>query len=104
MPKNESHAGISFKLSVEQEMLQSLAREFARKEIRPISSHHDHSGEFPIEVLKKAWEQGLMNTHIPEAYGGMGLGVLDGVLLAMLNPGQVVSARLGATERRKDQR
>ncbi|MEE2756354.1 MAG: acyl-CoA dehydrogenase family protein [Myxococcota bacterium] len=72
---------MDFSLSQEQEQLRDLAREFARNEIRPVSAHHDHTGEFPSGVLKKAWELGLMNTHIPEAYGGMGLGVVDGVLM-----------------------
>lgn len=80
-----SNSGISFKLSEEQSALQSAARTFAREVIRPVSSHHDHSGEFPIETLQAAWEQGLINTHIPEEYGGMGLGVLDGVILAEEN-------------------
>ena len=35
---------------------------------------------FPT-VLRKAWELGLMNTHVPEEYGGSGLGVMDGVLI-----------------------
>lgn len=34
-----------------------------------------------IEVIKKAWELGLVNTHIPAEYGGLGLGVLDGAIV-----------------------
>ena len=37
---------------------------------------------FPRAICRKAWELGLMNTHIPGAYGGPGLGVLDGCLVA----------------------
>lgn len=77
--------GICFKLNDDQEALQRMARTFAKEKIRPISSHHDHSGEFPMAVLKEAWELGLINTHIPENYGGLGLGVLDGVVLAEEN-------------------
>ena len=72
---------MDFSLSQEQQQLRELAHEFAKNEIRPASPHHDQTGEFPTEVLKKAWELGLMNTHIPEAYGGMGLGVTEGVLM-----------------------
>ena len=82
---SNQNAGISFKLSEDQEALQQAARTFAQDRIRPISSHHDHSGEFPMEVLQEAWSQGLINTHIPEEYGGLGLGVLDGVILAEEN-------------------
>ena len=72
---------IGFGLSEEQRELQRLAREFAEKEIRPRAQHHDETGEFPREICQKAWELGLMNTHIPEEYGGLGLGVLDGALI-----------------------
>ena len=72
---------ISFELSDDQKSLQELARKFAKEEMAPKAEHHDHTGEFPFEVTKKAWELGLMNTHIPEAYGGMGLGVLDGIII-----------------------
>lgn len=77
--------GICFKLNDDQEALQRMARTFAKEKIRPISSHHDHTGEFPIKVIKEAWALGLINTHIPESYGGLGLGVLDGVVLAEEN-------------------
>ena len=73
---------IDFSLSEEQQQLQALAREFAQKEIVPQAAHHDQTGEFPRDICRKAWELGLMNTHIPAEYGGAGLGVLDGCLLA----------------------
>jgi acyl-CoA dehydrogenase len=73
---------IDFSLTEEQQQLQALAREFTQKEIVPRAAHHDANGEFPREICRKAWELGLMNTHIPEAYGGAGLGVLEGCLIA----------------------
>jgi acyl-CoA dehydrogenase len=73
---------IDFSLSDEQQQLRALAHEFAEKEIVPRAAHHDQTGEFPREICRKAWELGLMNSHIPEAYGGPGLGVLDGCLIA----------------------
>jgi len=73
---------VSFTLSDEQKQIQSLAAEFAEREIAPKAAHHDRTGEFPREICKKAWELGLMNGHIPEAYGGLGLGVFDSCLVA----------------------
>ena len=73
---------VDFELTDEQKQLQDLAREFAANEIVPKASHHDQTGEFPREICRKAWDLGLMNTHVPEAYGGMGLGVLDGAVIA----------------------
>src|SRR5258706_13174153 len=58
--------------SEEQQALAQTAREFTRKEIVPKAGHFDESGEVPKEILKKAWETGLMNIEIPEAYGGVG--------------------------------
>ncbi|KAI9350839.1 acyl-CoA dehydrogenase/oxidase [Obelidium mucronatum] len=71
-----------FSLSPEQLELQELAKSFTAKEITPNAAHHDRTGEYPTEILKKAWEVGLLNTHVPEAYGGLGLGVLDCSLIS----------------------
>ncbi|KAI9164375.1 hypothetical protein H9P43_008214 [Blastocladiella emersonii ATCC 22665] len=75
-------AGVSFVLSETQREFQELARKFAAEEIIPKAAHHDRTGEFPKEIIKKAWELGLVNIHIPEAYGGLGLGVFDGALIS----------------------
>ena len=72
---------IDFSLTEEQAQLQELARKFAREEIIPNAAAHDLTGEFPREIVRKAWEIGLMNTHVPAEYGGAGLGVLDGCLI-----------------------
>jgi acyl-CoA dehydrogenase len=72
---------IDFSLTEEQVQLQELARKFAREEIIPKAAYHDQTGEFPREIVRKAWEIGLMNTHVPVEYGGAGLGVLDGCLI-----------------------
>ncbi|KAI0244800.1 hypothetical protein L0F63_002220 [Massospora cicadina] len=71
-----------FDLGPEQKEFQQLARKFAAEEIIPAAPHHDKTGEYPVDILKKAWELGLMNTHIPQKYGGLGLGVLDGTIIS----------------------
>ncbi|MCK6502320.1 acyl-CoA dehydrogenase family protein [Myxococcota bacterium] len=73
---------MSFRLSDEQESLRALAHEFAENEIRPVAPHHDETGEYAWEVLRKAHELGLMNTHIPAEYGGLELSAVDGILIA----------------------
>jgi acyl-CoA dehydrogenase len=72
---------IDFSLTEEQTELQKLAREFAQREIAPRAAYHDETGEFPMEIVRKGWDIGLMNTHIPEEYGGLGLGVMEGCLI-----------------------
>ena len=73
---------IDFSLNEEQKQLRELAHEFAVNEIVPKAAYHDETGQFPLAICRKAWELGLMNTHVPEAFGGAGLGVLDGCLIA----------------------
>ncbi len=73
---------ISFSLTDEQKELQRLAKEFAIKEIRPHAEEHDKTGDFPINIAKKAFEIGLMNLNIPTEYDGAGLKVLDEVIIA----------------------
>ena len=73
---------IDFKLSDEQLQLQDMARKFTKEEIIPKSrAQHDKDGKYPVEIAKKAWELGIMNTHVPAEYGGMGLGVLEGCII-----------------------
>jgi len=73
---------VSFGLSDEQLALQELARDFAKNEMRPVAPHHDETGEYPYDVLKKAHALGLLNTHVEAAYGGLDLGAVEGVIIA----------------------
>ena len=68
-------------LTQEQRDLQKLANDFARDVVRPGAPHHDETGEWPNAIMKQAWELGLMNIHIPESAGGLGLGTFEGVLI-----------------------
>ncbi len=72
---------VDFTLTDEQKNLRELAHDFAAKEIRPVAWEYDKDGTWPQDILQKAWEVGLMNTHISEEYGGPGLGYLDGCLI-----------------------
>ncbi|MDX6652378.1 MAG: acyl-CoA dehydrogenase [Solirubrobacterales bacterium] len=72
---------VDFTLTDEQKDLRELAHNFAEKEMRPVAWEYDRDSTWPQEVVEKAWEVGLMNTHIPEAYGGPGLDYLSGCLI-----------------------
>ncbi len=65
-----------FGLSPEQKEFQAVARKFAREEIMPVAAHHDRTGEYPKELVKKAWELGFLNPHIPTELGGLNLDIL----------------------------
>src|SRR3954466_5070925 len=78
----EQHTGgISFALSDEQKALRELAREFAEKEIRPKAAEYDEHSTHPADVIAKAHEIGLMNVHLPEELGGLGLPGFAGMLI-----------------------
>ena len=76
-----TQTGISFALTDEQRELRRLAREFAEKEIRPKAAEYDEHQTHPADIVAKAHEVGLMNPHIPEEYGGLGLPGFDGMLV-----------------------
>jgi acyl-CoA dehydrogenase len=76
-----SATGVSFALTDEQKALRDLARDFAAKEIRPKEAEYDEKMHHPVDVVAKAHELGLMNLHVPEEYGGLGLSCFDGMLV-----------------------
>src|ERR1700690_3303856 len=69
-----------FPLSNEHLMIRDTTRDFAQKEIAPIASQFDESGEFPYETVKKMGALGLMGIEVPEEYGGGRMDTLSYVL------------------------
>jgi butyryl-CoA dehydrogenase len=59
-------------LTDEQRMIQTVARDFAAKEVRPIAEAIDRDARFPQETVRRMGELGLLGIAIPEAYGGSG--------------------------------
>lgn len=74
-------SGHNFDLTDEQKEFRDLARKFTAEEIIPNAAHHDKTGEYPWEIVKKAQELGLINAHVPEKYGGLGLGCIEGCMI-----------------------
>ncbi len=60
----------------EHEMIQQAARDFAQNEIAPIAEHHDQTGEFPLNTVRKMGQLGFMGIEVPEEYGGAGMDTL----------------------------
>ena len=73
-------AGPNLDLTEEQKMIRDAARDFAQNEIAPIAAHHDETGEFPLETIRKMGALGLMGVEVPEEYGGAGMDTLAYVL------------------------
>jgi acyl-CoA dehydrogenase len=72
---------VDLTLTDEQKDLRDLAHSFAEKDIRKVAWDYDKDGTWPQEIIEKAWEIGLMNTHVAEEYGGPGLDYLSGCLI-----------------------
>src|ERR1051326_6274961 len=61
--------------------MREMAHDFVEKEIRPVAWEYDKDGTWTQEIIEKAWELGIMNSHLPEEYGGPGLDYLTGALI-----------------------
>jgi len=73
---------MDFSLTDEQKQMQALARQFARDVIAPVAARHDAEESYPEDVIARAAELGLLNVGIPAEIGGLGLGMLDEVIVA----------------------
>jgi len=71
---------VDFSLTKEQQAIVEKYRDFAENVIKPVRDKYDLSGEFPWEVVKKAYDAGLMNSQIPKKFGGEGLNIFDAQL------------------------
>lgn len=71
-----SSRSMSFELSDQQREFQSVALQFAKDVIAPAAAHHDKTGEFPWDIIKKAHSLGLMNPQLPEKYGAIASKIL----------------------------
>ena len=72
---------MNFDYLEDQLMIQKMTQDFAKKEILPNINVWDEKQYFPIELFKKAGEQGLMGVLVPEKFGGSGLGYEEYILV-----------------------
>lgn len=63
---------MDFELSEHHLVLQRMVRDFAEKEIEPVVAQFDEDERFPIEIIQKMGELGLLGLPFPEKYGGGG--------------------------------
>src|SRR5258708_8088789 len=67
-------------LTEEQQQLRRSVREFAEGEIAPHVMEWDEVSHFPMEIMPKLADMGLLGIIFPEQYGGAGLGYIDYVI------------------------
>jgi hypothetical protein len=68
---------MDFRPSDEQEILRRTVREFAEAEIRPHVMEWDESQHFPLDLVPKLDDLGLMGIQLPERYGGAAMSAVD---------------------------
>src|SRR5437764_6366140 len=68
---------MEFELSEEQQQMKMSVREFAEAEIAPHVMEWDEAQHFPIELVPKLADLGLMGVLFPEEYGGADLGYVE---------------------------
>ena len=68
---------MDFRLSDEQQLLRASVREFAEAEIRPHVMEWDETQQFPMDLLPKLADLGLMGIQFDEQYGGAGMSAVD---------------------------
>jgi len=71
---------MSFELTEEQVMIQTMVRDFAREELLPTAAQRDRTREFPADNLKKMGELGLLGMMIPPEYNGAGADTVSYIL------------------------
>jgi len=73
---------IDFRLDDEQKAIQEKYRDFVNRMVIPNARKYDKLAEFPWEVVKAAYKEGLMNGPIPTKFGGNGYSLLQGAIAA----------------------
>ena len=68
---------LNYGFNEEQIMIRDLARQVAEEKIKPKSKEWDEKEEYPWEAMKALAQSDFFRLPIPEAYGGMGKGVLE---------------------------
>ncbi len=68
---------MDYLLNESQVMIRDLARKIAQEKIKPVAAQYDESEEFAWPVMKTLAESDLFGIYLPEAYGGLGGGILE---------------------------
>lgn len=68
---------MNFEKNENQHMIAQMVRDFAEREIRPNMNKWDEEEHFPVDVMKKMGEMGLLGIFIPESYGGSGFSYFE---------------------------
>jgi alkylation response protein AidB-like acyl-CoA dehydrogenase len=68
---------MNFELDQEQKILQKTVRDFCAQKVIPNAARWNEESHFPHEIIQPVADLGLLGIHIPERYGGAGMGMLE---------------------------
>ena len=68
---------MDFDLPEQHRLLRDSVREFCERHVRPHAREWDEAERFPLELVPKLAELGLLGIRVPEEYGGSGLDTLS---------------------------
>ncbi len=71
---------VDFTLEKKHQEIIEKYRDFTDREIRPQRLKYDELAEFPWPIVKKAYNEGLMNGPVPVKHGGNGYSIFEGSL------------------------
>jgi short-chain 2-methylacyl-CoA dehydrogenase len=80
-PQGYDPPRVNLDLTDEQREIQRLARDFATAEVMPVAEELDRDKRFPIEIVGKLGELGLMGVPYPTELGGGGADTLSYALV-----------------------
>src|SRR5215471_19966055 len=66
---------MDFEFSEQHQMLRTSVRDFCEREIHPHAREWDEEERFPLEIVPRLAELGLLGIRVPETYGGAGMDI-----------------------------
>ncbi|MBW2651445.1 MAG: acyl-CoA dehydrogenase family protein [Deltaproteobacteria bacterium] len=72
---------MDFNLTDDQQMYMETVRKFVRNEITPKVMEMEREHAFPFDIIKKAWEVGLLNLSVPESVKGYEIDIVSAALI-----------------------
>ncbi len=82
---------MDFTFSEEQEMFRAMFRDFSAKEVAPQAEEIDHEEKPPLDMLRKAANQGFLGATLPEDYFGAELDYVSYTMLIETLAGDCMS-------------
>jgi acyl-CoA dehydrogenase len=72
---------MDFNFTDDQRMYTKTVRKFVKNEVLPNVMEMERNHVFPFDIIKKAWDVGLLNLSIPESVKGYGVDIVSSSLI-----------------------